>query len=646
MKPSVITLVAILVFSGCLFAQGSDPVLMIVNNKPVLKSEFEYIYNKNNTNNSLDKKTLDEYVDLFVNFKLKVEEAKSKGIDTTRAFISELAGYRSQLTKPYLTDSKVEEAVLIEAYNHLKEDVDVSHILIQIPQNAAPADTLKAWNSIQTILKRVQKEDFAKVAKEVSEDPTAAKNSGHLGFISAFRTVYPFELMAYSTPVGSLSTVVRSAFGYHIIKVHGRRSSLGEVTVAHIMLFTSKDAAKNKVVKLTADSLYKRVLAGDDFGALATKYSQDKSSSIRDGELPAFTTGRMVPEFEAAAFALKNIGDVSAPIQTAYGWHIIKLLNKKGIDSFESMKEDLERKVKRDERATLGQQALLRRLRVDYDYKENRANVQEFKKLVSKVDLNDSTFKAEASKLNKPLFSFADKNYSQADFAKYLKNNKESQKNTASELIDEKLDAFIDAELLAYEDSQLEKEHPEFRYLMNEYHDGILLFEISNNEVWEKASKDTEGLKKYFNEHKADYTWKEPHYKGSIISCKNNVTFKVAKSIVRKSDRDSIEKYLRIRLNDSIQYVKVEKGLFVKGENKVVDKEVFKSKEKFVSSKDYPFVFVTGKMIKKTPEDYTDVRGLVTADYQEYLEKEWIKTLRAKYKVIVDQNILKTVKKN
>lgn len=647
MKPFVISLVVVLAFSGCLFAQGYDPVLMTINNKPVLKSEFEYIYNKNNTNNSLDKKTLDEYVDLFVNFKLKVEEAKSKGIDTTHAFISELSGYRSQLTRPYLTDQNVEEAVLLEAYNHLKEEVDVSHILIQIPRNAAPVDTLKAWNSIQSILKRIQNEDFAKVAKEVSEDPTAAKNSGRIGFVSAFRTVYPFESAAYNTPVGSVSKVVRSTIGYHIIKVHARRNSMGEVTVAHIMLSAPKgDAAKIKAARFTTDSLYKSVLAGDDFGTLAKKYSQDKSSSARDGELPAFTTGRMVPEFEAAAFALKNIGDISVPVQTNYGWHIIKLLNKKGVDSFESMKEDLVRKVNRDERASFGQQALLRRLRVEYDCNINAAAVQDIIKLGGKADVNDSLFKAEVAKLNKPLFSFADKKYSQADFAKYLNSNPESQISTASELINQKLDAYIDAELLAYEDSQLEKEHPEFRYLMNEYHDGILLFEISNNQVWEKASKDTDGLKKYFNAHKSDYTWKEPHYKGYIISCKNIATFKMAKSLVRKSDKDSIDNYLSSRLNNSIQYVKVEKGLFVKGENKVIDKEVFKSKENLAPSNEYPFVFITGKMLKKTPENYTDVRGLVTADYQEYLEKEWIKTLRAKYKVIVDQNILKTVKKN
>ncbi|MFZ4723932.1 MAG: peptidylprolyl isomerase, partial [Paludibacter sp.] len=487
----------------------------------------------------------------------------------------------------------------------------------------------------------------SKVAKEVSEDPSAAENGGHLGYISAFRTVYPFETMAYNTPVGSLSKVVRSAFGYHIIKVHGRRNSLGEVLVSHIMKFTSKDDEEmNKKAKISIDSIYQRVVAGDDFGKLATELSQDKGSAAKNGELPWFGTGRMVPEFETAAFALKNVGDVSQPIQSAYGWHIIKLLEKKGVDSFENMKADLERKVKRDERANLGQQAFVNKLKVDYNFQTVKVNLQEFYKLANNAKLSDSTFLAEANKLNKPLFSFAGKNYSQSDFANYLKSNNNTEKTIASEMIDEKFKAFTDAELLAYEDTQLEKKYDDFRFLMNEYHDGILLFEVSNKEVWDKASKDTDGLAKYFNGHKVDYTWKEPHYKGRIISCKDKETFKAAKSIVKKSPTDSIDKYLRTRLNDSIQYVKIEKGLFVKGENKYIDSEIFKSKEKFVPSTDYPFMFLSGKMLKNTPEDYSDVRGLVTADYQEFLEKEWIKTLRGKYPVSVDQNILKTVKTN
>ena len=647
MKSPVITLLAFLAFSGSLFAQTTDPVLMTINGKPVLKSEFEYIYNKNNTNNSLDKKTLEEYVDLFINFKLKVEEAKSQGIDTTSSFITELSGYRSQLTKPYLTDTKVDEALLHEAYDRSKEDIDVSHILIRVEPNATSADTLKAWNGINAIYKRLQKEDFATVAKEVSEDQSAKENAGHIGWISAFRTVYPFETTAYNTAVGTYSKPIRTAFGYHIVKVLARRNSIGEVLVSHIMIFTSKgDDAANAKAKVSIDSIYKRVLAGDDFGTLAKNHSQDKGSSVKNGELPWFGSGRMVPEFETAAFALKNVGDVSQPIQSAYGWHIIKLIEKKGLAPYEELKSELERKVKRDERANRGQQAFVAKLKADYSYKQNAASLQEFSKLLTGRTLNDSIFKLEAAKLSKPLFSFASKEYSQADFAKYLKKNSTSDKTIPSIIISEKLNAYTDAELLAYEDKQLEKKYDDFRFLMQEYHDGILLFEVSNKEVWDKASKDTEGLAKYFNSHKADYTWEKPHYKGRIILCKDKETFKAAKSIVQKSDNDSIDKYLRTRLNDSIQYVKIEKGLYVQGENKAVDKFAFDTKDKFVPGTDYPFVFVTGKMLKKTPEDYTDVRGLVTADYQEFLEQEWIKALRAKYPTSVDQNILKTVKKN
>lgn len=646
MKRTVISLVAIFALFSGIFAQSSDPVLMKINGKPVLKSEFEYIYNKNNSNNSLDKKTLEEYVDLFINFKLKVEEAKTQGIDTTKSFISELSGYRSQLTKPYLTDSKVDEATIREAYDRSKEDVDVSHILIRIPQNATPADTLKAWNDINAVWKRVQKEDFNKVAKETSQDQSVEQNQGHIGWISAFRTVYPFETVAYNTPVGTISKPIRTAFGYHVVKVQGRRNSLGEVLVAHIMTFTSKgEEAVNKKAKATIDSIYQRIKAGDDFGTLAAKHSMDKGSSVKNGELPWFGTGRMVPEFENAAFALKNKGDVSEPIQSAYGWHIIKLIDKKPLASYEDLKADLERKVKRDERANRGQEAFLAKSKAENNYQLNAASLKEFYKVLGTRKLADSAFVADVAKLDKPLFSVAGKKYTQADFAKYLKKNNASDKTIASEIINEKLDAFVNAELLAYEDEQLEKKYDDFRNLMQEYHDGILLFEVSNREVWDKASKDTEGLAKYFNTHKDNYKWDKPHYKGRVILCKDKETFAAAQKIVKKAAADSIDKYLRVRLNDSIQHVKVEKGLYVQGENKVVDNQVFKTKDKFIPSKDYPFSFVVGKTIQK-PEDYTDVRGLVTAEYQEFLEKEWIKSLRAKYPVNVNDDVLKSVKKN
>lgn len=634
-------------FTGTQLVLANDPTLMIINGKPVKKSEFEYIYNKNNSNNSLDKKTLTEYVDLFVNFKLKVEEAKAQGLDTTKAFVTELAGYRSQLTTPYLTDSKVDDGVLQEAYNRMKEDVEVSHILIRTTPNASPADTLAAFKKIMAIAKRIEKEDFAKVAKELSEDESAKDNSGYIGWISAFRTVYPFETMAYNTKVGTISKPVRSSFGYHLIKVINRRQSPGEIFVSHIMQFTEKDNdIKNKAAKQRIDSIYSRIQAGDDFAKLATAHSDDKGSSVKNGELPWFGTGRMIPEFESAAFALKNIGDISTPIQSSYGWHIIKMLDKRGIASFDNLKEDIQSKVKRDERAQLGQKSFIAKLKSEYNYKVNAEAIADYYKLLENKSLTDSTFQLATAQLSKPIISFATKTLTQADFNQFLKANTYTDKSTPATIINEKAVTFGEKELLAYEDKQLENKYEDFRFLMQEYHDGILLFEVSNNQVWDKASKDTAGLATYFKQNTADYKWEKPHYKGRLILCKDKNTFKLAKKLVKKIATDSIDKYLTTRLNDSIQYVKVEKNLFVQGDNKLVDNLAFKTKTAIEPNKDYPYAFVVGKLLKSLPENYTDVRGLVTADYQEYLEKQWITELRKKYKVEIDTKVLNLVKQN
>jgi peptidyl-prolyl cis-trans isomerase SurA len=646
MKTNFVAL-SFLFLSCALLAKGKDPVLMNINGKPVLKSEFEYIYNKNNSNNSLDKKSLEEYVDLFVNFKLKVEEATSQGIDTTKSFINELKGYRDQLTKPYLTDSKAEEAVLKEAYNRLKEDIEVSHILIRLEANATPEDTLKAWNKIQDAAKRLEKDDFKTVAKETSEDQSVTDNGGYVGWITGFRTVYPFETMAFNTPVGTISKPVRTSFGYHILKVHDRRNSPGEILVAHIMKFTKQgEEAANVLAKTQIDSLYQLVKNGADFGKIASVDSEDRGTAAKNGELPWFGTGRMVAEFEKAAYALKNVGDISEPVQSAYGWHIIKLLDTKPLASFESKKADIERQVKRDDRANKGQRAFIDNLKVAYKLKMQKGTQKEdFYTLLENKSLNDSSFLADAAKLKKPMFKFAKKTVNQADFYNYLVKNSSTDKTSAPDIINEKLAAFIDQELLAYENTQLENKHEDFRLLMNEYHDGILLFEVSNNEVWEKASKDTAGLAAFFKKNVEKYNWDKPHFKGRIVQCKTQETLNAAKIILNTQPKDSVDKYLR-QLNDSVVKIKTEKGLFVQGDNKFVDEQIFKSAVATEKDTNYPYVSVHGVLLNETPEDYTDVRGLVTADYQEYLEKVWIDSLRKKYPVKINEKILKTVKKN
>lgn len=641
-------LLLLLVLSASLMARGKDPVLMHINDKPVYKSEFEYIYNKNNSNNSLDKKTLEEYVDLFINFKLKVEEARSQGLDTTKAFINELAGYRNQLTKPYLTDSKAEDAVMQEAYKRLQEDVEVSHILIRAGADATPEDTLKAWNKINEIAVRLKTEDFATVAKETSEDQSVTDNAGYIGWITGFRTVYPFETVAYATPVGTLSKPVRSSFGYHIIKVHDRRNSRGEILVSHIMKFTSQgEEEANARAKAAIDSLYQVVLAGADFGEVAEQNSDDRGSATRKGELPWFGVGRMVAEFEKAAFALKEKGQISEPIQSAYGWHIIKLLDQKGIPTFEEKKADIERQVKRDERAQSGQKAFVNQLKSEYKLKMAKGDqLAGFITSLEGKTLADSAFLAETASLAKPMMKFAGKTITQKDFRDFLvKNSSVQGKTAAADIIRLKFDEFTEQQLLNYEDSQLEKKHDDFRLLMQEYHDGILLFEVSNNEVWEKASKDTAGLAAFFKKNKEKYSWDKPHFKGRILQCKSEEVLKKAKAIVASQPADSIDKHLR-QLNDSVVHIRIEKGLFVKGDNKWVDHFAFKSGDKPETDAAYPFVCVPGKMLNTTPEEYTDVRGLVTADYQEFLEKEWIAALRAKYPVKVNQKVLSKVRKN
>lgn len=634
---------AFLLLSCSLFAQTvNDPVIMTINGKPILKSEFEYIYNKNNSANSIDKKTLDEYVDLFINFKLKVEEAKSQGLDTTASFKSEYSNYRSQLVKPLLKDTEAEKNILKEAYSRMQEEVELSHIYVRMPYSPTDADTLAAYTKITDAYKRLKKEKFEKVAK-ISDDRSSADKGGYLGWSTAFIYMYPYENAMYNTPVGSYSKPFRTQAGYHIVKVHDRHPSRGEVLVAHIANYVENENMDN-AVKQKMDSVYQAAKAGEDFSELAKKYSQDSNTAMRGGAMPWMTVGRMPNEYEKVVFSLQP-GEVSQPFKTVGGWYIVKLLDKRDIPAFEDIESEIDRKVKYDERSFAGRDSLVAKLKREYNFQLNDNAVADFIVALKDKKLNDSTYIIETSGLNKPLFSFADKSYSQADFASFLQSNSYTRKNIASDIINEKLHEMITEKILAYEDTQMEKKDDNIRFLSQEYYDGILMFEISNSEVWEKASKDTLGLTKFFEERKNDYLWDAPHYKGWVVYAKDKNKLKAAKNILKKSPANLVERELK-SLNDSVQYIKYSKGLFVKGENKVVDEKIFKIKGEKYQDEDFPYVHVQGKNLNYTPESYTDVRGKLTADYQNYLEQEWIKSLREKYPFSVNQEVLKTVKKN
>ena len=624
------------------WATDVDPVIMRVNNKDIHKSEFEYIYNKN-SQQQIDHKSLDEYVTLFKNYKLKVAEAEAMGIDTTSAFKNELAGYREELAKPYLIDASVDDRLAHEAYDRMKEDVEVSHILIGLNART-PEDRAEAKKKAESVLAEIKAgEDFGMLAEKFSEDGSR-QNKGYLGFIRGGRTVYPFEKAAFALQAGEVSDIVETQFGYHIIKVHSRRPNPGEFLFSHIMILVPRGVSDEVKAQKESEirAVYEELKSGADFATMAKERSEDKASAVRGGELPWVSSGQFVKEFEDAAFALKNKGDITEPVLSPYGWHIIKLMDRRDIKPFEQMRSEITRMMARDERGSMARNAMVAKLKNDYGFSLEESQRAMLMKLAGDLGKVDSSYIAAIHNDQSVLFSFENHSYTVADFASFLSKGRDVTVN-APDYVSTMIGYMADMEILDFEKAHLEDKYPDFRNLMNEYRDGMLLFEISNREVWEKASKDTEGLQKFFKKNRKKYKWDKPHYKGFLIQCFDAATADDIKNRIKELDDDSVIVVLNREFNtDSLTRVKVERGLFVEGDNEKIDELVFKGAPVKADEK-LPIAFVSGKLLKKMPEAYTDVRGQVTADYQTYLEKVWVKKLNKKYPVEIYEDVLKTV---
>lgn len=584
-------LLASMVMSLVTIAQ--DETLMTINGKAISAAEFMYIYEKNNQAGAIDPKSMDEYLDMFINFKLKVAEAEAQGIDTTESFKKELQGYRAQATPKYLQDEQAMDSLVEMSWRHMAKNRRAAHIAIQCPQAADSAQQADALAKINEAYERVTKGwsekkgrrtiqhgpvAFDVEARRISTDPNVQETGGELGWITPFRYVYPLEEAVYGTAVGQISKPFRTAYGWHIVLVEEERDHV-EVKASHIMKMvprgegaqTDSIAAKQKAL---IDSIAK-IVTKDNFAEVAKIESEDRGSSTRGGELGWFGKGMMVKPFEDTAFGLKD-GEISAPFQTAYGWHIIYKEGERGILPLDSMRQQVLRQVQRDERVMEADKSFVRKTRAEYN-----------------------------------------------------------------------LDASMtDAEVKAYADAHLEDKYPELKNLVQEYHDGILLFEVSLREVWDKAAKDTTGLETFFKANKKQYTWEQPRWKGYVLQCKDESSARAARAIIKSAEKDSVESYINRRLNtDSIQYVKVQYGLWEQGKNAAVDKYGLKIKNtEFTPSEELPIVVCVGKKLK-SPEEWSDEKGKVTTDYQDYLEAEWIKQLRAKYEVKVNQEVWEKLKK-
>ncbi len=651
MKISRLIILVFLLVQSFIFAQNKE-VLFTIDAHPYYTDEFIRVYNKNlDLVKDDSQKNLDNYLELFLGYKLKVEKANKIGLQDGVTYQNELKSYRTQLSKSYMNDSKVTNELVQEAYDRMQKEVRASHILVLVAEGASPADTLKAYNKIKDIKNRLNAgEDFNLVAQKYSEDPSVKDNNGDLGYFSAFRMVYPFESAAYTTNVGDVSKPFKTRFGYHIVKVIDKRDNKGEVTIAHIMILkpTTKDSQLDAKAKQTIDDIYQKIQQGERFENLAQQFSEDKSSAPKGGVLQRFGSGQLSSEeFENVAFSLQNKDDISKPFQSQFGWHIVKLIEKHPLQSLAEMKSELEEKVRRDERSLLITNSLAKKLRAKYAFTTDKKMVAAVKKNVTN-DFYGQTWQVpeNASDYSKAILTIDKlKDVSGVAFLNFIELQQKAKSKTApiAKLVDELFEKFIDEQVTTYHNENLENEFPEFRYVMDEYRDGLLLFDLMEREIWTKAKTDTLGLTNYFEKNIKNYQWKKRYNTNIFSSTDKSIITKVKKLL----DRGKSLTYIKEQLNkDGKINVMVKSGLFEEDYDILpAYNNLVKGVSPVVTKDEYYFVVDVTEVKQIEAKKLTECTGKVVNDYQQFLEANWVDELKKEFKIKVNSDVFQTVKK-
>jgi peptidyl-prolyl cis-trans isomerase SurA len=626
----------------------NSKILMSIGEKKIEAGEFIRMYKKSaNPQSSLD---IDSYVQEFINFKLKVADAISEGDDTTRSFRNELNGYRNQLAENYLTDTQVKDKLLEKAYKRSLTEIKVWHILIAMHENTSPDDTLKAWKKAIDIRERILTgEPFESVARGTSDDKSVKINGGNLGYISAFQMIMPFEDAAYSLKPGTISMPVRTPYGYHIITVTDRRPSKGRIKVAHIMKSVPPGSGDEEArqAETEINDIYKMLTQGASFSELAKKYSDHKESSVRGGELNWFGTGEIVSDFSEPAFSLTDTGKYTKPIRTLYGWHIIKLLGRKTPGTFEDSKPFLESKINQSYLESLGKKSFVEKLKKEYSFNINQDALNWFITNTDTLVIQGLKKYDRGTIPEGNLYSFANQSVTNSDFSNYIENRgfmvvtKDS-----SVFINRLIDIKVADDLAKYENSRLEKKYPEFRYLMDEFHDGILLFEISGKKVWNRVNSDSSGLRAYYEENKNKWL-SRTGVEGKLYTLKitngANLLQQAFKKYSEKPDFDDLLMKKFNRKNDTLLFIS--EGRWFQGDNSDIDK-IDKETGLHSFTKDgFQSILLIKKVIEPSPLKFNEVQSEVVNGYQESLERDWIKQLNKKYTVKIDNMVLEEVKK-
>lgn len=639
--------VIILLFAGCktgnintISNSQDNRILFTVNNTPVTAEEFKYVYNKNNFNSpeAFSKDDIKNYFDLFLNFKLKIEEAKSTGMHETKEFKEELDGYLVQLKKPYLSENEVTKRLIKEAYDRYNQEIRASHILISIENG----DTLSAYNKASELRKKiVDGASFAEVAIANSDDPSVRINKGDLGYFTSFQMVYPFESAAYKTAVGQISDPARTQFGYHLVYVKDKRPANGKVQVSHIMLKHTSDSAsvKNKIF-----DIYEQATGGVDWNELVKQYSDDVNSKNTNGILRPFGVAQMPFIFQEAAFQLENPDQISDPIKTKYGWHIIKLVKKIPIESFEKLEPTISSRIEKDVRSQQNEKVLIQRLKRENGFSENK---EVWEVLLDKVD--DSLVKGSwapniASFSEETLFTVGKNEISVNEFVEYVKSDGKTSSSTPEIYAVNLYHNFKNEQIIGYEESLLEEKYIDYRMLVKEYREGIMLFQLMEDEVWNKASEDSIGLQNFYEVNKEKYQWDRRAdvnlYSSSDVEIINKV-----KEAIQMQDSSFLTKeniYKKYNSGASVS-LQLESGIFEEGIIEILDQSRWEVGVEQINYAGKTHLVWIKNILEPRTKELNEAKGAVISDYQNQLEKEWLIKLRDKYTVSINDDVLNKI---
>lgn len=628
-------------------AQQSKDVLFTIDGSPVYISEFKRVYLKNiHLVKDDTQKNIDKYLDLFVNYKLKLKEAKSLGLDKKETYLRELEGYKKQLAMGYLTDTRTSETLIKEAYERSLEQVNASHILIEVKPNAPAKDTLAAYQKIIEARNKINKgEPFDVVAKTYSEDPSVINNRGDLGWFSVFKMVYPFEQAAYNTKVGEVSNPFRTQFGYHILKVNGREKKQGEVTVAHIMVAINKNRSSDEAEKRIKE-INQQLLQGVSFASLAKQYSDDPSTAIEGGKIRRFGQGALnSEEFEKVAFGLKEPEEISKPVLTQYGWHIIQLIEKHPPKTFEEEKTGLTEKVKRDSRSKLVTESFIQSLKKKYSIVENEKAIGYFKETIPETFFKEEWSFPEDKILKEELFSIKKEKYLYEDFVQFLQIN---QRQTGefvdvTAFVEEMYKKYESSVLLKYYEEHLEEDNEDFANVIGEYRDGLLFFDLMESKIWNISKTDSIGLKKYYEAQKENYAQNETYKIIKASSSKHKAIDEVRELLRKQKTIEEIKKEIN---KENMALVLFSEEELIKGEDMFPEDFSIEKGGITVAKEDN---FITLIMVKEIVpsriKTFEEIKGEVINDFQESIEKQWLGQLKNKYSVKINERILKKAKK-